>query len=294
VVQTLHNFRLTCANALLFRDGKVCEDCLGRFAPWPAIRRKCYRGSPAASAAVAAMLATHRALGTWQNAVDAYVALTEFGRRKFVAAGLPADRIIVKSNFVEPDSGPGTGAGGYGVFVGRLSAEKGVGTLLDGWRHLDGKVPLRIIGDGPMAPQVREESAGDPAIEWLGSLPPEPVYRLIGEAAFAVVPSQCFETFSRVIAEAFAKGTPVIASRMGAMAELIDEGRTGLLFAPGDPGDLARAIRQLLADSSALARMRSSARAEFERRFTAELNHEALMTVYAQALATRARTETRH
>jgi glycosyltransferase involved in cell wall biosynthesis len=294
VVQTLHNFRLTCANALLLRNGSVCEDCLGKFAPWAAIRRKCYRDSRAASTAITAMLATHRLLGTWQNAVDVYVALTEFGRRKFLAAGLPADRIVVKPNFVERDSGPGEGEGGYGAFVGRLSAEKGVQTLLDAWRHLDGQVPLRIIGDGPLAPLVRAEAARDPSIQWLGSQPLDAVYRLIGDAAFVVLPSRCFEGFPRVISEAFAKGTPVIASRMGAMAELVDEGHTGLLFAPGDGVDLARAIRRLLADPSGLLRMRESARAEFTRRFTAELNHQALMRVYEQALGMRTRAGSCH
>jgi glycosyltransferase involved in cell wall biosynthesis len=291
VVQTLHNFRLTCANALLFREGEVCLDCLGKFAPWRSVRRKCYRASRGASTVVTAMLATHRALGTWRKAVDIYVALTEFGRHKFISAGLPADRVVVKPNFVEPDSGPGNGSGGYGLFVGRLSAEKGIEMLLRGWRHLGRQVPLRIIGDGPSAPLVREEAARDPAIQWLGSRPLDAVYEAIGEAAFVVVPSQCFETFSRVIAEAFAKGTPVIASRLGAMAELVDEGQTGLLFAPGNPADLARAVQQLVAAPAMLAAMRIAARAAFANRFTADLNHQTLTAIYARALAMRDRHE---
>lgn len=291
VVQTLHNFRLTCASAVLYRDGKICERCLGKFAPWPAIWLKCYRGSHSASATLTAMLATHRVLGTWRNAVDVYVALTEFGRRKFVAAGLPGDRILVKPNFVAFDSGPGEGNQNYAVFVGRLSAEKGIRILLHAWRYLNGQVPLRIIGDGPLAPLVREEAASDPAIEWLGRRPLEAVYRLIGDAAIVIVPSECFEGFPRVVAEAFAKGTPVIASRMGAMLELIEDGQTGLLFAPGEPLDLARAVRQILADPQTLARMRRSARTQFEHHFTAELNHQALMAIYTRAIATRARTE---
>jgi glycosyltransferase involved in cell wall biosynthesis len=287
VVQTLHNFRLTCANALLLRNGAVCEDCLGKFAPWASIGRKCYRDSRAASAVTTAMLATHRLLGTWRNVVDVYIALTEFGRQKFVTAGVPAERIVVKPNFVERDPGPGEAAGGYGIFVGRLSAEKGVQTLLDAWRHLDGQVPLRVIGDGPLAPLVTSEAARDPSIQWLGRRPLDEVYRLIGDAAFVVLPSGCFEGFPRVIGEAFAKGTPVIASRMGAMAELVEDGHTGLLFSPGDPRDLAVTIRRLLADPSGLLQMRASARAEFMGHFTAELNHQALLRIYAQALAVR-------
>src|SRR5581483_9761958 len=145
VVQTLHNFRLLCPNALFFRDGRVCEDCLGKAVPWPGVAHKCYRGSRSASAAVCTMLTVHRALGTWHTAVDRFIALTDASRRKFVAGGLPADKIAVKANFVDPDPGPGTGAGGYGVFVGRLSAEKGVGTLLKAWQQLGRDVPLKIV-----------------------------------------------------------------------------------------------------------------------------------------------------
>jgi glycosyltransferase involved in cell wall biosynthesis len=294
VVQTLHNFRLTCANALLYREGTICEDCLGKFSPWPSIARKCYRDNRAASAAVTAMLAAHRALGTWRYAIDVYVALTEFGRRKFMAAGLPAERIVVKPNFVEPDPGPGPGGGGYGVFVGRLSKEKGVETLLDAWRHLDGEVPLRIVGDGPMAARVKDAVARDPAIQWMGSLPLDAVYQAIGAAEFVVLPSQCFENFPRVIAEAFARGTPVIASRMGAMEQIVDEGRTGLLFGPGDAIDLALKTRQLRSDCSALAKMRRAARAKFERCFHSDANHEALMAIYERCLPIGARTEPCH
>src|SRR5437773_765730 len=128
VVQTLHNFRLLCPNALFFRAGRVCEDCLGKSIPWPGVVHKCYRGSRAASATTAAMLAVHRMLGTWREAVDTYIALTDFGRQKFIEGGLPPEKIAVKPNFVHPDPGPGAGTGGYAIFVGRLSEEKGLQT----------------------------------------------------------------------------------------------------------------------------------------------------------------------
>src|SRR5262249_8455065 len=135
VVQTLHNFRLCCANALLFRQGEVCEACLGKAAPWRGIVHRCYRDSRTASAAVAAMIAVHRTLGTWRSAVDVYIARTESSRRKLVEGGLPAGKIAVKPNFAYPDPRQGTGKGNYAVYVGRLSAEKGVATLLDAWRR---------------------------------------------------------------------------------------------------------------------------------------------------------------
>jgi glycosyltransferase involved in cell wall biosynthesis len=290
VVQTLHNFRLCCANALLFRDGDVCENCLGKSIPWPAIVHKCYHDSRAASATIATMLTAHRVLGTWRKLIDVYIALTEFGRRKLIEGGLPADKIAVKSNFAYPDPGPGAGAGGYAVFVGRLSAEKGVETLLKAWRHLGGSLPLRLVGDGPLAGAVREAAAKDASIQWLGNVPLEAVYTLVGEAAFLVLPSQCYENFPRVVIEAFAKGTPVIASKLGGMAEIVDDGRTGLHFKPGDSADLAVKVRSLLADPLQLTRMRQAARQRFDQYFTADANHKSLMAIYEKALSGRPQT----
>lgn len=284
IVQTLHNFRIACVNALLFREGEVCEDCLGGSLLWRGVIRRCYRGSSSASAAIAAMVAVHRTAGTWRRAVDAYIALTDFSRRKFIAAGLPADRIAVKSNFACRDPGPGLGDGGYAIFVGRLSGEKGLSTLLEAWRRLHGAVPLKIVGDGPLAPAV-EAAARKGEVEWLGAVPQDSVYRLIGEAAFLVLPSECYENFPRVVIEAFAKSTPVIASCLGAMAEIVEDGETGLHFRPGDPEDLADKVRSVLRDPSSLERMRRSARLTFERKFTAQTNHETLMAIYERARA---------
>lgn len=290
VVQTLHNFRLCCVNALLFRDGKVCEECLGAALPWRGVAHKCYHNSRIASAAVATMIAAHRALGTWRNAVDVYIALSESSRRKLVEGGLPAEKIAVKSNFAYPDPGPGTGRGQYAIYVGRLSPEKGVDTLLKAWRQLDAP-PLKVLGDGPMGTAVQDAASNNPAIQWLRSVPHETVYELIGEAAFLVVPSQCYENFPRVVIEAFAKGTPVIASRLGAMAEIVEDGRTGLHFEPGDSKELAGKVRSILADPLKLRQMRWAARQAFDQKFTADANHEALMTIYGRAMKARLRSE---
>jgi glycosyltransferase involved in cell wall biosynthesis len=287
VVQTLHNFRVGCANANLFRDGAVCEDCLGKSLPWPAIVHKCYHNSRAASATIATMQVAHRALGTWQNAVDIYIALSEASRRKLIESGLPAGKIAVKSNFAYPDPGIGAGTGGYALFVGRLSSEKGLGTLLEAWRHLDGSLPLKIIGDGPLAGAVREAAATDAAIQWLGHVPLDAVYTLVGAATVLILPSECYENFPRTIIEAFAKGTPVIASNLGAMAEIVDDGRTGVLFQPGNPADLAAKVRGILANPMKLAQMRQAARQDFDQQFTADVNHRSLMAIYERALEAR-------
>jgi glycosyltransferase involved in cell wall biosynthesis len=284
VVQTLHNFRLLCLNSLLFREGKPCEDCVGKVVPWRGVARSCYRDSRAASAAVAAMLVTHRLLGTWSNAVNAYIALSEFSRLKFVAGGLPAEKITVKPNFVYPDPRAGAGNGGYALYVGRLSAEKGVETLLRAWEGIGQALPLKIAGEGPLAPAVREAAARNTGIEWLHGVSHEKVYDLIGAAAVLVLPSQCYENAPRVAVEAFAKGTPVVASRLGAMADFVEDGCNGLHVRPGDPEDLAAKIRSLLSDPSALKSMRAAARKMFEQNFTADANHGSLMAIYARAM----------
>ena len=283
VVQTLHNYRLLCPNALFFRDGKVCEDCMGKEIAYPGVIHRCYRQSKTASAGVAMMLAFHRAKNTWLEQVDLYIALTEFARQKFIEGGLPADKIVVKPNFVGLDPGIGEGQGGYALYVGRLSVEKGLDTLLAAWKQLKSHIPLKIVGEGPLAAQVIEATKQLPSVEWLGRRPMTEVYDLMGEAKFLVFPSKWYETFGRVAVEAFAKGTPVIAANIGAIAELVEAGRTGLHFRPGDAEDLATQIEWALENSEKVSQMRQAARVEFEAKYTAEKNYQRLMDIYAKA-----------
>jgi len=282
VVQTLHNYRLLCPNALFFRAGQVCEDCLGKKIPWPGIQHSCYRQSRPASGTVASMLSIHHLLNTWTQMVDCYIALTEFARQKFIQGGLPAEKIVVKPHFISPDPGVGSGKGGYALYVGRLSLEKGLDTLLAAWEKLGGKIPLKIIGDGHLRDQVAVAVNQLPHVEWLGRKPIHEVYDLMGEAKMLIFPSKWYETFGRVVIEAFAKGTPVIAANIGAIAELVDSGRTGLHFAPNDPEDLAIKVETILANPTLLSQMRQEARAEFEAKYTAQQNYQQMMTIYNQ------------
>lgn len=285
VVQALRNYRLLCPNALFLRDGKPCEDCLARRVTFPAVIHKCYRSSRAASLVVTTMLGFHRAIGTWSHEVDRYFTPSEFARRKYIQGGFPADRIEVKPNFVHPDPGPGSGAGGYALFVGRLSPEKGIDALLEAWVRHSPRLPLKIIGDGPMADDVSAAIRLCPRIEWLGRRPIAEVMNSIGDARMLIFPSLAYETFGRTAIEAFAKGTPVLASDAGATAELVTPGVNGFHFECGNAAALAEAVDQLAdcADS-----MRSAAREEYLRKYTADRNYERLIGLYQRALSSRA------
>ena len=284
VIQSLHNYRLMCPGALLLRDGRVCEKCVDSRTFWPGVLHACYRGSYAASAVVAGMLSVHKARGTWADKVDRYIALTEFSRRKFIQAGLPEFKVDVKPNFIQGEPAPGEGRGDYVVYVGRLSPEKGIDTLLDAWSRLDQQIPLHIVGDGPMADRVAEAAQNNPTIRWLGGIPHDEVLDIVGDARFLVFPSKWHETFGLTVIEAFAKGTPVVVAWMGAMRELVDDGRTGLHFQAGDAAGLAAKAQQLWNDPNALIHMRKSARSEYEAKFTAERNYELLLDIYSRTL----------
>lgn len=288
VVQTLHNYRLLCLNALLHRSGQPCDDCMGKFVPWLGIVHRCYRDSYAGSAVVAAMLVTHRFLKTWHNLIDVYIALTEVARQQFIRAGLPGEKIVVKPNFVAPDPGERNPehVGDYALFVGRLSAEKGVKTLLKAWRLVH-DVPLKIVGDGPLREdvlvQIRQNRWED-RVEWLGRRSRAEVFQLMKEARVLIVPSEWYESFPLTIVEAFASGLPVIGSRIGAIQEVVQDGRTGLHFNPGDPADLAAKIAWAYSHPVQLKEMGREARREFEVNYTAERNYELLMDIYRLAV----------
>jgi glycosyltransferase involved in cell wall biosynthesis len=285
VVQTLHNYRILCANALLMRNGRICEDCVGRRILWPGAARKCYRESYQASAVAALAISTHRLLGTWTRSVDRYIALTEFARRKFIEGGLPAEKVAIKANFVDPDPGPGNGEGGYVLFVGRLSPEKGIRTLLEAWDRNTECVPLRIAGSGPLAGEVEAAAARNSNVRWLGEISRPEVLEQMRGARLLICPSTWYESFGLIIVEAFATGLPVIASNLGALAELIKVGHTGLLFKPGDPEDLMAKLRWVLKRPDRIRAMRTHARKQYETLYTASRNYETLMSIYDSVLA---------
>lgn len=283
VVHTLHDFRLVCTNALLYREGAPCTECLGRVWSGPALRHRCYKNSLAHTAISAGILGIHRLLKSY-HLVQRYVALTDGGRRMFQEGLLPADRLVVKPNFVHGPPVAGAGDGGYALFVGRLVAEKGIATLLETWDKNRDLIPLKIVGDGAMRDVVQEAAKRNPNIEWLGGRTPDEILPFMMRAALVLVPSEWMEGgFPLVGMEALSCGTPVICSRLGAMEEAVVDGVTGMRFRAGDSVDLARAVRAVIGSESRLAAMRENCRAEWEGKYSPTVGYRNLQTLYREA-----------
>jgi glycosyltransferase involved in cell wall biosynthesis len=281
VIQTLHNFRLVCPQALLLREGKPCEDCVGKV-PWRAVVHRCYRDSALQSGAVATMIEFHRRLGTWQRKVDLYIALNDFCRDLFVKGGLPAHKVRVRPNCLDVASLPARERRGF-LFVGRLSSEKGVDVLCRALDELRLDEPVTVCGTGPMAEQVRQH----PRIRYLAAQDQSQVIDLMSRSRALLLPSVWYENFPRVVVEAFACSLPVIASRIGSLPGIVEDGRTGLLFAPGDATALADAMRQAQDCPQMLASMGDAARETYERDLTVEKGYRSLVDLYAEAIHAR-------
>ncbi|MEO0480377.1 MAG: glycosyltransferase family 4 protein [Planctomycetota bacterium] len=288
VVQTLHNYRLACPSALLFRDGAVCEKCLGKSIAWPAIRHACYRGSRPASAAVAAMLFVHRLRGTYRSDVDAYITLTEFARQKMSEASVPRERSHVVPNFLADDPSPGDFEARDGVlFVGRLNPEKGVRTLLEAFSDPSSDGPkLTIAGDGPLRDAVAQAASENPRIEWLGAVEREGVLGAMARASMLVFPSTWYEGFPMTIVEAFASGLPVVASEIGSLSSIVDD-EVGATVMPGDAEALREAVLRLSGDEALRRELGETARSRFETEFSASAHLNGIESVYRTAIAHR-------
>jgi len=284
VVQTFHNYRLMCPAGTFFRQGKTCEECLD-YGQWRSVLHGCYRGSRLMTAAMALMVSTHQRRGTWEG-IDAYIALSDFSREQFLKGGLPAEKVFVKPNFVHPDPGVCADKGDYALFIGRLSPEKRVSTVLSAWSQLATPIQLFVIGGGPEAPQLEKEAAhkGLTNVHFQGYLPREQGLAFMRRARFLIFSSEWYENFPVTIAEAFACGVPVICSRLGAMQEIVQDGRTGLHFIPGNAEDLASKVEWAWNHRERIEEMGKEARQEYENKYTAEKNYPMLVEIYRHAI----------
>lgn len=286
VVLTLHNYRLHCANGVPMRpSGNVCTECMDRRSSWPAIRHGCYRGSRLATTPLAFGISLHRAIGTWVDRVDAFIALSEFQRDLMVSAGLPSRKVHVRPNFFPGDAPvpvPWPLRGGV-VFVGRLSAEKGILDVLEAWRSWGADSPrLTVVGDGPLMSRVRELAAGA-NVEVAGRLNAAEAQERIASAKLLIAPSRWFECFPLTIREALAFGTPVVTSDLGPLPHIVREGVSGVITPAGDPVRLLAAVRRVWGDDALLQRLGAGAFSDYLTRFAENSAYESLMLIYREA-----------
>lgn len=280
VVQTLHNYRLGCAAATFERNGVVCERCLvsGR---QHAIFNRCYRGSIAGSVALVAMQRQAFRNEFLSNCVDAFVALTNFARDKYIELGLPEDKIFVKPNFLDRPKAPEMGQPRHGaLFVGRLSKEKGVVDLIEAWRRLP-NVHLSVVGSGPLESVLRERAPSN--VAFLGQVDRSEVERKMRESSVLIIPSVWYEGFPVTLVEAFSNGLPAIATRIGSLAEIVVEGKSGLLCEPNSPDSLVLAVEKFFESTLDQGSMHLEARRQFETLYTDRVNLEQLLGIYDAA-----------
>jgi glycosyltransferase involved in cell wall biosynthesis len=270
VVQTLHNYRLLCPGGNLFRDGRVCEECVSH-SLLRSVAHHCYHESRLETAAVAGMLALHGFWKTWSSQVNLFLVCTSFARRKFIEAGFAELSIRVKPNFIAPDPGVRVSQGNFALFLGRLASEKGPQLLPCAWSKLPSFIPLDIVGDGPLRASLESEAShlNLQSVHFSGWMNAPAALERLRAAKFLVVPSTSYEGFPMAIAEAYASGVPVIASGHGGLAEIVRDGYTGLHFIPGNSHDLAAKVLWAWTHPRELETMGRAARAEFESRYTA-------------------------
>jgi len=283
LVQTLHNYRTICCGAYLLRNGKVCEKCLDH-SPYYGVLHRCYRNSFIASATLAHMISFHHYRKTWQTKIDAFISLTSFSKDVFIKAGFPASRIWVKPNFISGSQPIRQQAKREGaLFVGRLSDEKGIITLLEAWKNIP--YTLKIAGDGPLRTLVEENQGTH--VRYLGSLKPSEVREEMASSAFLVMPSIWYEGFPMVLVESFACGLPVVVSKLGSMAEIVSDGINGLHFSPGDSSSLKEKVEWAVHNLDKLDAMGRNAFDTYTNKYTADINYKLLMNIYSTAINNR-------
>ncbi len=285
-VQTLHDFRILCATGTFFRNGKVCELCINGTI-WPALRHACEAQSRIATLARVRMIRRHRTEQTWNRKVNAFIAFSHFSAGKMAEGGISKDKIFVKPNFAfAPTSETLRASDLYALYVGPLTEEKGIRTLLKAWEGLT--TPLWIIGDGPLRAEV--EARKSQIIKVLGEMPRESVLRIMSKAEFLVIPSESYEHFPLALAKGFSLGLPVIAARIAGLAEAVRHEKNGLLFEPGNAQNLHSVAKKLAEDVKLHDRLSEGARADYVEKYNPKVNLKKLLEIYQMAMRSMAKS----
>ncbi|MDQ7786900.1 MAG: glycosyltransferase [Thermodesulfovibrionales bacterium] len=285
IIQTLHDFRYLCPMAFLMRSGKICNECKGG-AFFKSVEYGCFKGSNLQSIPVAFMLKLHWYLKTFKKKIDGYICLTESQRKIYLEAGFDETKLFIKPNFVDDTyEKEKYQYGDYAVFIGRLGEEKGVRTLIGAWKNLP-DIPLKIVGDGPDAKDFKSlvNDLNIKNIDFIGYKPYLECRKILNNARFLIMPSIWYETFGLTIIEAFSHCKPVIASNLGAMADIVKDKVTGLLFTPMNTQELTEKVRWLWTNPEECKRMGQNARREYEEKYTPDKNYEMLMDIYREVI----------
>ncbi|MFB6749977.1 glycosyltransferase [Streptomyces sp. NPDC056353] len=288
-VATLHNYTQVCPPGTLQREGRSCTECVGAATPLPAVRHGCYRNSRLATVPLAVGLSLNRR--RWWSGVERFFCISAAQRDVLVAAGMPAERLAVKHNFVPDPDARRSGTGEHVLYLGRLAEAKGVRLLMAAWDEVAAGggvgVPLVIAGTGPLEGEVTAWAAGRDDVHCVGLYDPEQCRRAVARSVAVVAPSTWLEAFGLVVVEAMAAGVPTVAAGHGAFVELVEDGVTGLLHRPGETDSLAACLRRITAEPDRNRRMGLAARRRYEQGFSPAVGLERLVEGYRAAIAGR-------
>ena len=284
VIMSVRNYRLVCPNALMYINNKICNDCVGKKIPFPAVFKKCYRDSYSANGVTVAMLGLHNLLNTWNTKIDGFVCISEFVKKQLLQVSFDEEKLYVKYNFVSSALPFNNNPDDYYIYVGRLSVEKGLDILLDTFKK--NKKKLFVLGDGPLRQDVRDATEESPNISFLGKLSISQTYNMISNAKALIFPSKWHEPFGRTIVESFAHGTPVIGASLGGVTELIKDGYNGFLFDPYINNGLSEAIARFDNIANSIE-IRQNAYDSYKDKFDPSSNFTQLLNIYNNVLATK-------
>jgi glycosyltransferase involved in cell wall biosynthesis len=279
VIHTLHNFRIICPTATLMLNGQITEKSIKRNSWWT-IKKRVYKNSLVGTAVLSGMIEFNKFIGTWNNAVTKLIALTDFAKQKYIEAGISESKIVVKPNFVDGSTQPVFEKENYGIFVGRLSEEKGIEHLLRAWENID--YPLLVVGDGPQKDLLLNNSNSN--VIYKGKLDKNDVMELVSKAKFLVMASTWYEGLPMVLVEALSVGTPCIVPNLGGMASVIKDDICGLRYQPNDIDDMRKTVNRLIADQEIAARLAHGAYNEFTENYTPQKNYQQLIDIYQLAI----------
>jgi glycosyltransferase involved in cell wall biosynthesis len=280
VVLTIHNYRLICANALLLRNNKPCELCVNSSFPIYGVKYRCYHGSALQSGLVTGITGIHKVWGTWNRKVSRYIALTEFSKSKLLSSSLrlAEGKIVVKPNFIyDPGQGPDKREDFF-LFVGRLAKEKGICELLNAFSHIELK--LLVIGDGPEKESLQRQFDGASNITFTGSMDKQFVLATMKKCKALIFPSLWYEGLPFTIIESLATGTPVLASRLGSMEELIQDGLNGYHFCPSGEQIKQKVLEYSTIDHERQRSLSLAARKTYLDKYHPDTHYNSILAIY--------------